>query len=90
MLSSCRARFSGTHEARGSMPVREMEHSREVSEFFFQGRAHIFKIHARSMSVERDIRYELLARLCPNTTGQSHFNVVVSLRHKLWVDSKLH
>ena len=23
------------------------------------------------MSVERDIRYELLARLCPNTTGQS-------------------
>ena len=36
-----------------------------------QGRSHIFKIHARSMSVERDIRYELLARLCPNTTGQS-------------------
>ena len=22
------------------------------------------------MSVERDIRYELLARLCPNTTGK--------------------
>ncbi|XP_065842762.1 26S proteasome regulatory subunit 7 [Oscarella lobularis] len=34
-----------------------------------EGRAHIFKIHARSMSVERDIRYELLARLCPNSTG---------------------
>jgi len=34
-----------------------------------EGRGHIFKIHARSMSVERDIRYELLARLCPNTTG---------------------
>lgn len=34
-----------------------------------EGRAHIFKIHARSMSVDRDIRYELLARLCPNTTG---------------------
>lgn len=33
------------------------------------GRAHIFKIHARSMNVERDIRYELLARLCPNATG---------------------
>jgi len=33
------------------------------------GRAHIFKIHARSMSVEKDIRYELLARLCPNSTG---------------------
>merc|ERR1711916_265246 len=34
-----------------------------------EGRAHIFKIHARSMSVERDIRFELLARLCPNNTG---------------------
>merc|ERR1719245_932518 len=34
-----------------------------------EGRANIFKIHARSMSVERDIRYELLARLCPNSTG---------------------
>lgn len=34
-----------------------------------EGRAHIFKIHAKSMSCERDIRYELLARLCPNTTG---------------------
>ena len=38
-----------------------------------QGRAHIFKIHARSMSVDRDIRYELLARLCPNSTGMSRF-----------------
>jgi len=34
-----------------------------------EGRAHIFKIHGRSMSVERDIRFELLARLCPNATG---------------------
>lgn len=34
-----------------------------------EGRAHIFKIHARSMSVERDIRFDLLARLCPNSTG---------------------
>eukprot|EP01134_Creolimax_fragrantissima_P007697 CFRG7697T1 len=34
-----------------------------------EGRAHILKIHARSMSVERNIRYELLARLCPNATG---------------------
>lgn len=38
--------------------------------FVFQGRTHIFKIHARSMSVERDIRFELLARLCPNSTGK--------------------
>ena len=36
-----------------------------------EGRTHIFKIHARSMSVEKDIRYELLARLCPNSTGMS-------------------
>merc|ERR1712003_407671 len=34
-----------------------------------EGRANIFKIHARSMSVEKDIRDELLARLCPNSTG---------------------
>jgi len=34
-----------------------------------EGRTHIFKIHARSMSVEKDIRFELLARLCPNSTG---------------------
>lgn len=33
------------------------------------GRAHILKIHAKVMSVDRDIRFELLARLCPNTTG---------------------
>lgn len=39
-----------------------------------QGRAHIFKIHARSMSVEKDIRYELLARLCPNSTGRQASN----------------
>ena len=34
-----------------------------------EGRAHILRIHARSMSVERNIRYDLIARLCPNTTG---------------------
>ncbi|CAF1039080.1 unnamed protein product [Rotaria magnacalcarata] len=34
-----------------------------------EGRTHIFKIHTKSMSVEKDIRYELLARLCPNSTG---------------------
>ncbi|KAL7416123.1 P-loop containing nucleoside triphosphate hydrolase protein [Mrakia frigida] len=34
-----------------------------------EGRAQIMRIHARSMSVERDIRFELIARLCPNTTG---------------------
>eukprot|EP01113_Clastostelium_recurvatum_P012487 TRINITY_DN164_c0_g1_i1.p1 TRINITY_DN164_c0_g1~~TRINITY_DN164_c0_g1_i1.p1 ORF type:complete len:427 (+),score=126.07 TRINITY_DN164_c0_g1_i1:88-1368(+) len=34
-----------------------------------EGRAHIFQIHARAMSCARDIRFELLARLCPNSTG---------------------
>lgn len=33
------------------------------------GRTHIFRIHGRSINCERDIRWELLARLCPNTTG---------------------
>jgi len=40
-----------------------------------EGRTHIFKIHARSMSVERDIRFELLARLCPNSTGKQLFSL---------------
>mmetsp|Transcript_835 Transcript_835/g.1575 ORF Transcript_835/g.1575 Transcript_835/m.1575 type:complete len:428 (-) Transcript_835:510-1793(-) len=34
-----------------------------------EGRTQIFKIHARSINCERDVRFELLARLCPNTTG---------------------
>ena len=34
-----------------------------------EGRAHIFKIHTKSMSVEKDIRWDLLSRLCPNSTG---------------------
>ena len=34
-----------------------------------EGRTQIFKIHARPMTCERGIRFELLARLCPNTTG---------------------
>lgn len=34
-----------------------------------EGRANIFRIHARTMSCERDIRWELLSRLCPNSTG---------------------
>jgi 26S proteasome regulatory subunit T1 len=32
-------------------------------------RTNIFQIHSRSMNCERGIRWELLARLCPNTTG---------------------
>lgn len=53
------------------------------NEVLFQGRTHIFKIHARSMSVERDIRFELLARLCPNSTGKmTQHRVVPVTRHK--------
>jgi len=34
-----------------------------------EGRVSVFKIHTRVMSVERGVRFDLLARLCPNATG---------------------
>mmetsp|Transcript_7033 Transcript_7033/g.13752 ORF Transcript_7033/g.13752 Transcript_7033/m.13752 type:complete len:438 (-) Transcript_7033:312-1625(-) len=34
-----------------------------------EGRTKIFDIHTRSLNVEKGIRFELLARLCPNATG---------------------
>ncbi|GMG19460.1 unnamed protein product [Ambrosiozyma monospora] len=34
-----------------------------------EGRANIFRIHSKAMSCERDIRWELISRLCPNATG---------------------
>ncbi|KAG0440033.1 26S proteasome regulatory subunit 7 [Dictyocoela muelleri] len=34
-----------------------------------EARTKIFKIHTKSMSTSPNIRYELLARLCPNSTG---------------------
>ncbi len=34
-----------------------------------EGRTQIFKINARTMSMEKNIRFEMLARMCPNTTG---------------------
>ncbi|KAF1322352.1 26s protease regulatory subunit 7, partial [Globisporangium splendens] len=34
-----------------------------------EGRTQILKIHAKSMNCDRNIRFELIARLCPNTTG---------------------
>ena len=36
-----------------------------------ESRTQIFKIHTRTMNCERDIRFELLSRLCPNSTGDS-------------------
>lgn len=35
-----------------------------------ESRTQIFKIHTRTMNCERDVRFELLARLCPNSTGK--------------------
>ena len=34
-----------------------------------EGRAQIFKIHSRRMNVASDIRFDLLSRLCPSSTG---------------------
>lgn len=34
-----------------------------------EGRTQIFRIHCRSMNCEKGIRFDLLARLCPNSTG---------------------
>merc|ERR1739838_996259 len=34
-----------------------------------EGRSKIFKIHASKMNCDRAIRWDLLARLCPNATG---------------------
>lgn len=34
-----------------------------------EGRTQIFQIHTRTMNCEREIRFELLGRLCPNSTG---------------------
>ncbi|KAJ9687815.1 hypothetical protein PVL29_013856 [Vitis rotundifolia] len=34
-----------------------------------KSRTQIFKIHTRTMNCERDIRFELLARTCPSSTG---------------------
>jgi 26S proteasome regulatory subunit T1 len=34
-----------------------------------EGRGHILKIHSKRMNCDRDIRFELIGRLCPNTTG---------------------
>lgn len=34
-----------------------------------EGRTTILRIHAKSLSCEKGIRFELIARLCPNSTG---------------------
>lgn len=54
-----------------------------------EGRTHIFKIHARSMSVERDIRFELLARLCPNSTGEKPYYKNLINNHEIKILIKI-
>ena len=34
-----------------------------------EGRTKILSIHSKSLNCDRNIRWELIARLCPNTTG---------------------
>lgn len=34
-----------------------------------EGRANIFRIHSKPMSCEKNIRWELISRMCPNATG---------------------
>merc|ERR1719272_2361282 len=34
-----------------------------------EGRTNIFKIHGKTMAMDRDVRFELVARLCVNSTG---------------------
>lgn len=49
-----------------------------------ESRTQIFKIHTRTMNCERDIRFELLARLCPNSTGkQISFLISILIRCNL-------
>jgi len=34
-----------------------------------EGRVHIFKINSKVTAFEKDVRFELIARMCPNSTG---------------------
>ena len=34
-----------------------------------EGRVNIFKINAKTTAFDKDIRFELIARMCPNSTG---------------------
>ena len=36
-----------------------------------EGRESILRIHVKKMSVDRQIRYDLIARMCPNATGKT-------------------
>lgn len=34
-----------------------------------EGRVNIFKINSKTIAFDKDIRFELIARMCPNSTG---------------------
>ena len=46
-----------------------------------EGRANIFRIHSKTMSCEKDIRWELISRLCPNATGAELRSVCTGSRY---------
>ncbi|TPP54105.1 ATPase associated with various cellular activities (AAA) family protein [Leishmania donovani] len=46
-----------------------MDRKLEIGLPDLEGRTNILRIHSRSLSCEKDVRFELIARLCPNTTG---------------------
>ena len=56
-----------------------------------EGRGNIFKIHARSMSVERDLRYELidLDRAVEGAESTRHVTILAALERRFWDDSVL-
>ena len=43
----------------------------------------ILTVNLYSMSVERDIRFDLIARLCPNTTGAELRSVATEVRKEI-------
>jgi hypothetical protein len=49
-----------------------------------ESRTQIFQIHTRAMACERDVRFELLARLCPNSTGADIRSVCTEAVSEQW------
>ena len=46
-----------------------MDRKLEIGLPDLEGRSNILRIHSKSLSCEKGIRFELIARLCPNATG---------------------
>ena len=67
--SSAHGDESPGHPGSGAPTTRRLDRKVEFGLPDLESRTQIFRIHTRSMAVERDVRYELLSRLCPNATG---------------------